>query len=54
MTELNRARHYDKTGRPRQDLPRCWYDNAILDVRPGLTICPECGRTAQEMAQAPR
>jgi hypothetical protein len=49
--EINRAYVYDKNGRDRQRVKRCWYDRAILTERAGFIYCPQCGRTADEMAQ---
>jgi hypothetical protein len=48
-----RSRLYDPQGRERQRVKRCADDRAVLSVQDGILCCPECGRTAEQMAQAP-
>ena len=48
-----RHRLYDPQGRERQRVKRCADDRAVLAERDGQVWCPQCGRTAEQMAQVP-
>ncbi len=51
-THAEARRLYDKLGRERQRVKRCADDRAVLTESNGVIRCPECGRTAEQMAQA--